>query len=611
MNWEHFRAVLWLRWRLRLNQFRRGGIANVVILGLMAAIVIILAMAAFGGCLAGGLALAKASPVIVLLVWDGLVVLFLFFWAIGILSELQRTEALTLTKFLHMPVSPFGIFIINYLSSLFSVNLFLFGPALVGMSLGLMLGRGPIMAILFPLGAAFILMISALTYQFQGWLAILVSNPRRRRTVIVVTTMAFVLITQAPQLINLMRFEKPPTVSAAEQNLLAGTQALEEALARKEITRVQLEERKKKLENEVSAERERVKQEMWQRAQEVAHWANLGIPFGWLPLGAAAATENNILPALLGTLGFTLIGSISLWRSYRTTIQLFTGQAQKVKARVAPTLVEPRRAKATGNLLEQSVPWCSEQATAIALASFRSLLRAPEAKMMLLGPLIMIGVFGTLWVTRVQNVPEIVRPFVATGAMAMVYLTLSQLLCNQFGLDRNGFRVFVLCPAPRREILVGKNLAWAPMILGIDLIILVALQAFSPMRADHFLAFLPQIVSMYLIGCLLGNLVSVLAPMRVAPGTMKVSNPKAIPFLMQMGFVLAQPIPLSLTLIPYAVQILWDSWGGPEWMPVNLILSTLVCVGVVFLYRLVVTMEGEFLQHREKMILEYVTTKEE
>ena len=50
--------------------------------------------------------------------------------------------------------------------------------------------------------AAFLLMVTALTYQFQGWLASLMSNPRRRRTVIVATTAIFVLIAQLPNLLN-------------------------------------------------------------------------------------------------------------------------------------------------------------------------------------------------------------------------------------------------------------------------------------------------------------------------------------------------------------------------------------------------------------------------
>ena len=47
-----------------------------------------------------------------------LIVGFLFFWSIGLLTELQRTEPLSLSKFLHLPVSVNGAFLINYLSSL-------------------------------------------------------------------------------------------------------------------------------------------------------------------------------------------------------------------------------------------------------------------------------------------------------------------------------------------------------------------------------------------------------------------------------------------------------------------------------------------------------------
>ena len=36
MTWQHFQAFLWLRWRIQINQLKRGGIANVVILALLA-----------------------------------------------------------------------------------------------------------------------------------------------------------------------------------------------------------------------------------------------------------------------------------------------------------------------------------------------------------------------------------------------------------------------------------------------------------------------------------------------------------------------------------------------------------------------------------------------
>jgi hypothetical protein len=95
--------------------------------------------------------------------------------------ELQRTEPLSLSKLMHLPISTNGAFLINYLSSLISVSLILFLPAMLGITLGVALGQSPLFLLLLPLLAAFLFMVTALTYQFQGWLASLMANKRRRQ----------------------------------------------------------------------------------------------------------------------------------------------------------------------------------------------------------------------------------------------------------------------------------------------------------------------------------------------------------------------------------------------------------------------------------------------
>ena len=60
---------------------------------------------------------------------------------------------------------------------------------MLGLALALAVVQGPAACCsALPLLAAFLLAVTALTYQFQGWLASLMTNPRRRRTVIVVVT---------------------------------------------------------------------------------------------------------------------------------------------------------------------------------------------------------------------------------------------------------------------------------------------------------------------------------------------------------------------------------------------------------------------------------------
>src|SRR5262249_44940187 len=127
VNRQHLKAFVWLRWRLLVNQLKRGGLANVVLLILAAIAASILVGFLFLVFFFVGLVpLAKASPAFVMYVWDGLVVGFLFCWMIGLITVLQRSEVLSLDKFLHLPVSLAGVFFLNYLSSLVSLTLLVF-----------------------------------------------------------------------------------------------------------------------------------------------------------------------------------------------------------------------------------------------------------------------------------------------------------------------------------------------------------------------------------------------------------------------------------------------------------------------------------------------------
>jgi hypothetical protein len=117
-------------------------------------------------------------------------------------------------------------------------------------------------------------------------------------------------------------------------------------------------------------------------------------------------------------------------------------------------------------MVEWMFPWVSEYASAVATAGLRSLLRAPEAKMMMLTPVIMLAAFGGVFLSMSQAPLQMVGPVVPIGGIGMMLLGTLQVAGNLFGFDRDGFRAFILSPAPRREILLGKNLAFAPLVLG-------------------------------------------------------------------------------------------------------------------------------------------------
>src|SRR5207248_3293729 len=159
----------------------------------------------------------------------------------------------------------------------------------------------------------------------------------------------------------------------------------------------------------------------------------------------------------------------------------------------------------------------------------------------------------------------------------------------------------------RSDILLGKNLSFAPLALGLSAAALVFIQVVYPMRLDYFLAAVPQAVSMFLLYCFAANWLSILAPMPVAAGSLKPVNPKMVGVLLHIAFTILLPVILAPTLLPLGVDFLLDWAGWRMGVPVALLLSLAVCAAVVPVYRLALTWQGGVLQAREQHILEVVT----
>jgi hypothetical protein len=609
MNWQHFRAFLWLRWRLFINQQRRGGLVNAIVLALFGIGAVLFAVGLFVTfLLIGLLALPEASPLVLLGIWDGLVVFFLFSWTLGLMMDLQRAEVLTLDKFLHLPVSLKSAYLINYLSSFFSLSLLVFLPPMLALSLALVVVKGPLMLLQFPLLAAFLLMVTALTYQFQGWLATLMANKRRRRTVIVLMTGLLILSCQIPNLANVLGlWQHLDGNPAALAHFAEEEQALNRDLAAGKIDAPEYQRKHAELQRQAKEEEDRLPQQL----ETTLQVANTVLPIGWLPLGAAEASDGRPLPALLGLLGMSAIGGFSLWRSYRTTLRLYMGQVGSRPRKAVQAAKPSGSAKPSRVVLERRLPGVSERVSAIALCTFYSLVRAPEAKLMLLSPLILLVVFGSMFWKHSVDSPLMLRPLIAFGAMAMTLLTMNQITANLFGFDRSGFRNFVLSAAPRRDILLGKNLGFAPVAGGLALFVIVLVQLVQPMRLEHFLATLPQLVSMYLAVCLLGNALSIFAPMAVRAGSFRAKNVSGLTILLHLVATLLWSLLLLPLLLPLGVEFALQQVGLDERLPICLLLSLVECLLVVWAYRLLLRWQGDLLQGRELEILATVTTRAE
>ena len=96
--------------------------------------------------------------------------MFLISWTVGLMTELQRSEVLSFQKLLYYPISLFGTFLVNYVSSLVSVTLILFVPAMFGLCVASVVALGPRYLVLFPLLFGLVLMVTAVSYHLaDGW----------------------------------------------------------------------------------------------------------------------------------------------------------------------------------------------------------------------------------------------------------------------------------------------------------------------------------------------------------------------------------------------------------------------------------------------------------
>jgi hypothetical protein len=421
------------------------------------------------------------------------------------------------------------------------------------------------------------------TYQFRGWLAVLMLNKRHRRTVVTVVTLVSVLLFQLPYISTRVfggRRSRGPAITNNEQ------------------------------------------------AGQIAKTVSMTVPLGWLPYGAMAAAEGRFLPPVLGIMGMTLIGAISLRRSYRTTVRLYTGNYGSGQTKKASTtkampaaVISPKetaehspqavpRPAGARSFLEMQLPWVSEQASVVAVTTFRSLTRAPEAKMVLLSPLVMIFIFGTSVVRMSSRPGEFTRPLMASAVLAMILFGMGQLAGNQFSFDRSGFRNFVLAAAPRREILLGKNLALAPLILGLALVAVIFLQVYFPMRLDYFVAALCQMVTMFLLFCLFSNFVSILNPTPIRAGSLKPAvKPSGKTILFGLLTVALFPFALAPSMVPLGLEIGLHWLGWFPGVPISLLFSVGEVLAVGYLYSWVLDRQGELLQSRELRILDVVSAR--
>jgi hypothetical protein len=579
MHWSQLCAILWLRWRLTRNQWSRGGRVNAVITMVIAVLAVLIGVSGgLGGLLVGGFYLAGMSPLHLLVLWDILVGAFTLFWLIGVLSEIQRSEAIDLGKILHLPVSLRGVFLVNYLASHVTLSIIVFVPWMAGLALGLALSHGGAMLWLLPLALGYLHLITAWTYYLRGWLvALMKNNPRRYHAVVASISILFILLSQLPNL------------------LMNG----HHGHGRGVPNRTSRVETAAPAENDVPP-----------AISPTALLLHKAIPPLWVGNGAMSLAMGHPWPAVLGAAGAFALGGLGLGCAYRSTRRFYEGRGGATRAKRKRK--QARAAGAAGVFLERSLPGLPEEVAAVALGTLRSLTRATEVRMALASTIPMLLIYGGMMLFSASPLPAgNILLFYASGIALLPFLGLMQLLANPFGFDRSGFRTLVLSPAPRRQILLGKNLALLPIALGLGLIYMALAGLVRHIPPVILLAALVQLLAAFLLLSMYGNLLAVVAPHRVAAGSLKPTKVSAgRNLLLMLSFFLFPVVSLPI-LFPALLAMALSSRDGPLAALLTLLFSTIELVVFAASYWLTLPRFGDILQRREKQILQVVTQEVE
>lgn len=596
MNLSHLRAILWMRWRILINRVRRGGKVGNALFAILVLLGLLVASGSFALALKLGLKLLPdARPVEVMLAWLGLSLSFLFAWTIGLVTDLQRSDAMSFKNLLHLPVSLGWVFLYNYLSSFVSLSVLIFLPPMLGLSLAALLVHGARLTIGLALVAAFMLMVTAVTYQFRGWLARMMEDKRKGQNIVAALTIGFVLLAQVPNLINLgwlqsdsggglaITFEDVDSADPGQGAVGTDSAPVPQG-------------------EDFSGENDSIEEALIMGASL--------FPPGWLAVGYLGALDGSLLSSSAFLLAMLMLAGLSLRLSFRKTHAAVVGleTSKSKQAELPSTQLGCAAGVSKQGMLQWRLPHFTEVENGLAFASMRSMLRAPEAKMLLLSPLMLIGLFGLMLAKNpALDQMLILAPMVSLGAVSVALLSVIQLMQNTFGLDREGFRAFVLSPAERYQILRGKNLGTAPVALGVGLIALIGVQIYVPGDFSHFLGGVLQLLSGYLILCLLGNVISIYAPMRLRGQGMRATGAKFQTIVAQFLSIFAMPVILAPLLIPFVAELILRNRTWAKGLPIYLGLHLVILLAVWMGYNWLVRRQGKLLQEREQRILEILT----
>lgn len=557
-----YRTLLRRRWHRLGPTMKSLGALLVTISAVVAGGAFLLAF------LLGFFLLPNASPVGVLLAWDGVLLAFLFFRVWGMVTDLRVADVLSMQNLLHLPLTPSDVFLLNVVALHLQPSPLIFGAAFLGLSLASIFALGPGHAILLPLALAAFWCVIALTRQLQTFLAALMVNKRRRGTIVAVSFIVAMLLIQAPNIYMQveLRYARDRLDSAPSERAQVEPAEAGEASQRLLVT-------------------------------------NLALPPGWLAYGAYQAKRDRYWPAAAGTFGLLAIVGWSLRRSYRSALRVYRRTERRRDSRSVGQASSPRiRPRRITEAYWRVFPVVT---ATVGRSSLRQWIRSPQGKYALLAPIIVL-LFVAFAALQYEEISR-AQPYLGLGLAAIWLHAPIAFASNVFGWDRGGFRVLLAADPPRHLVLMGKNLGLIPITLGPGIVALVAAQLLWPQPATHFLASNLQLMVFCLVLFMIGNHFSITAPWTASFMSLK---QRGEAMASNLGALLVAAFTVGAVMLGIAgllaLERLVADAGWPA--PLYLIFSVLELGLAALWYRDALRYQARALPAQEERILEAINT---
>jgi hypothetical protein len=431
------RAFVWLRWRVLVNALERTGARDAIdrlslavenlgpIIALLLLVPSALGMTVLGA--AAGFGLATGSWQLPFEVLRYLLLAALAFSVVGPIV-LPSGDAGNPTRYLLLPVPRTLLYLAHLVGALADPWILLSLPAVIGVAIGMLAGAHAVAGVIaFAAGLAFVAVLGGVSSLTSSVVHLLLRN--RRRGEIVMLLLVLIL-----PLIGLV-----PSVMRAEHR---------RGRARGHVERTV----------HTPTEFERVTARVASYVpSELYRQANT----------AAIAQTSTAAPPL------TLLVLIA------AALQVL-GYAAFSRVLDMPQTLGVRRGAAFGGLWGRRIPGMTAGASAVALTQLRLALRSTRGRSVLMSPIMILAVFGTL-IYRRGGMPFAgfnVNDGLTLGSFAsfIALLAILPFAANQFAIDRAGFTRQMLSPLGIGELLAGKAVGNALICAG-PAIVCVAISA--------------------------------------------------------------------------------------------------------------------------------------